>query len=280
MAVQLWQELNLKKTLSLPSSIPVVDASPPDLVLTLAYSERLTGPTSDNLGSQDSASLNLKLPSGVQKVYLESIDLTLVISAIREDDASKDEMDFDWSFSNSFEPNLMLDGNEYNTCSFGDGADGNRAASSQDIDGHQELSIQRAHRSNPREITMRDPEKSSQATTTLSDHSQKVFSSLSDCSRNSVLATSAKNDCDNSTIASSRNAWLQHCSGLVDAALRKTLGGDDAYLTSGVRALNDMKIPTLATIAPILFNATYQRVSTCHPAQNIGSGVMASNQGF
>ena len=230
--------------------------------------------------SQHSASLSLKPPAGIQKVYLDSIDLTLVISAIHEDEASKEEVDLDSSFSNSFGPNMLLDEDKSDTCLFEDAVDDNGAASGLDIDRCHELSIPKAHFSNYPETTLADLEMPTQASTILSDHSQKAFSGLSDCARSPVLGTSAKKDCANSTIPSSRNDWLNHCSGLVDAALRKTVVGDGACLARGIRALNKSKTSTLAAIAPALFNEAYQEVSTRHPAQNIDSGAMASNRSF
>ena len=257
--------------LNLPSSIGIVDSLQPDLVLTVACTERLRNSTNDNTRIQDLASPSVNIPLGLRKIYLDSIELTLTISAMLKDEAGGKPIKTELSFSSETESSMLIDENESDICLFEDGVDGRRG----ELD--QQPYTRQGHFSSYQHIPPTDPEKSWQGSTIISDHAQKPFSSLSNHPHTPFPRTSANNDYDNSTPSSTKDAWVEHVSELVIAALRGTFGGNDRCLARGVRALNDSKISTLAAIAPALFNPGYQQVSTCGVARNINSHVMASN---
>lgn len=269
--MQWWQEFGTKATFDMPSSIGVVDSLLPDLILTLACTERLTSGTNNSNGIHDLASQGVKPPIGHRKVYLDNVDLTLAISTIRRDEARESPTEIEQSFSGDTELFMLVDKNENDFSLFEDVVDGHNA----ELD--QQLHARQDHFSKDQHIALTELERSWQEPPMNSNHSQKSFLSSSNYPHTPIPLTLAKNDFANSTASVSRDISVEHCSGLMDAALRRTLGGNDKCLARGVRALNSPKILTLAAIAPALFNPCYQQVSTCGVAQDICFHTMASN---
>ncbi|KAL8824265.1 MAG: hypothetical protein Q9191_005176 [Dirinaria sp. TL-2023a] len=248
-----WKKLGTEAALNLPSSISVVDSLIPDLMLTLACNERLTGGTNDSNGIYGLASQGVKPPLGLRQIYLETIDLTLTISALRRDDARERATEPEQSFSSDIDLSMLIDKNGDDFSLFEDGQGSHSAGFSQQIYARQHSL------SNDQHTASIGLERSWHESAMNPNHSQNSFSSFSSYPHKPIPLILAKNDYDNSTTSLPRDVSVEHCFGLVDAALRRTLGGNDKCLARGTRALNSPKVLTPAAIAPALFNPSYQQ---------------------
>ena len=95
---------------------------------------------------------------------------------------------------------------------------------------------------------------SSQDSMTWSDSSQNTFSSYSSYSGNIVHGVKTSEPVKGTATR------LEHCSNLVDAALRTMIGGGATIATQGIRLSSDSGGPKIAEIAPALFSPDYSAV--------------------
>lgn len=250
----MWQALDLKAALSLSPSLKKGSSQLPDLTMELNLLDKKASRATLYLEE-----MNLKPPSGVQIVYLDSIDITFTMSALalwhRPGNSSNSQLSFE-----SLEPVSMLQNDITGRISLFQDELSNEARVRYQPFPYSADSTYDGPLSQHPDKTAPESESSWQESLFFPSHSQDTLSSCSDMS-NCNLFASGKNHQNGQGISLSSHPALDDCSVMVDAALRKTLSGSDLHLPKGINAHSSSNQRSLASIAPAIFHPQYRMVS-------------------